>query len=51
METRNVGGVGISIIRDACSAGADIGAVLYRGSILQILEMRAFGPLDTERGD
>jgi hypothetical protein len=42
METRNPGkrgAVGIGIIRDACSAGADIGAVLYRGSMLDVLEM------------
>ena len=38
METRNVG-VGIRIIRDACSAGADIGAVLYRGSMIEVLEI------------
>jgi hypothetical protein len=39
METRNIGAIGIRIVRDALSAGADIGAVLYRSSILTILEI------------
>ena len=39
METRNVGGIGIRIIRDACSAGADIGAILYRSSMIDVLEI------------
>jgi hypothetical protein len=42
MEARNPGkqfGVGIDIIRGACSAGADIGAVTYRCAMLGMLEM------------
>ena len=42
MEARNPGkqgAVGISIIRDACSAGADIGAVCYRCAMLEMLGM------------
>ena len=42
MEVRNIGAlgsIGIRIVRDACSPGADIGAVLYRSSILTILEI------------
>jgi hypothetical protein len=39
MEARNVGSIGIRILRDACSAGADVGAVLYRGSMIDLMEM------------
>jgi len=42
MEARNPGkqfGVDIDIIRGACSAGADIGAITYRCAMLGILEM------------
>jgi hypothetical protein len=41
MNPREQGGVGvdIEIVRAACSAGADIGAVSYRYSMLQLLAM------------
>ena len=42
MEMRNPGkhgAVGVGIMRDACSVGADINAVWYRGAMLQMLDM------------
>ena len=42
MEMRNPGkhgAVGVGIIRDACSVGANISAVWYRGAMLQMLDM------------